>query len=129
MKAFKLRNSEIFYAKITFPLRSAHSKILSSFPANQMTLPFMCVKYVWCIFPFSGILTELCDLNDACNLDEKAFKGIFVRNLRYLMDASQHIDLFHIQSKAYTAFLERNVEALLANASCVPERNDNDRLR
>ena len=26
------------------------------------------------IFDFSGILTELCDPNDTCNLDEKAFK-------------------------------------------------------
>ena len=74
-------------------------------------------------------MTELCDLNDACNLDEKAFKGIFVRNLRYLMDASQQIDLFHTQSKAYTAFLEQNIEALLANASCVPKKIDNDQSR
>ena len=43
-----------------------------------------------CIFTFSGVLTELCDVKqqDGCNLDAKAFKGIFVRNLRYLVDAT-----------------------------------------
>ena len=77
---------------------------------------------------FSGVLTELCDPNDACNLDEKAFKGIFVRNLRYLLDASQHMHQFHTETRKYTEFLERNVKAMVVNASCMPE-NGNDRLR
>ena len=64
---------------------------------------------------------ELCDINDACNLDEKAFKGIFVRNLRYLLDTSENIDLFQTETQTYTKFLEHNVEAMVTNASCVPE--------
>ena len=35
---------------------------------------------------FSGILTEHCDLDDSCDLDAYSFKGIFTRNLRYLID-------------------------------------------
>ena len=78
---------------------------------------------------FSGVLTELCDPNDACNLDEKAFKGIFVRNLRYLLDASQDLHQFEVETKKYTMFLEHNVKALVANASCIPESDINRKLR
>ena len=78
---------------------------------------------------FSGVLTELCDPNDACNLDEKAFKGIFVRNLRYLLDASQNLHQFEAETKKYTMFLEHNVKALVANASCIPESDINRKLR
>ena len=35
---------------------------------------------------FSGVLVEHCDLDDSCDLDAISFKGIFVRNLRYLID-------------------------------------------
>ena len=35
---------------------------------------------------FSGVLTEHCDLDDSCDLDAYSFKGIFARNLRYLID-------------------------------------------
>ena len=65
-------------------------------------------------------MTELCDPGDACNLDARAFKGIFVRNLRYLMDASQAIDLFRAKIGTYQRFLDVNVAALMVNASCVP---------
>ena len=37
-------------------------------------------------FFFSGVLVEHCDLDDSCDLDANSFKGIFVRNLRYLID-------------------------------------------
>ena len=89
-----------------------------------------CCKFPLHFSHFSGVLTELCDPNDACNLDEKAFKGIFVRNLRYLLDACQHMHQFHTETKTYTKFLERNVKAIVTNASCVPEGdNTNNKLR
>ena len=71
----------------------------------------------------------MCDPNNACNLDENAFKGIFVRNLRYLVDTSHQMAQFHNETTTYTKFLERNVEAMVANASCVPESDNNSRLR
>jgi hypothetical protein len=30
-----------------------------------------------------GVLVEHCDLDSSCNLDQKIFKGIIVRNLRW----------------------------------------------
>ena len=38
----------------------------------------------------TGVLVEYCEPN--CNDDQKMFKGIFVRNLRYLMDALSNVD-------------------------------------
>ena len=75
----------------------------------------------------SGVLTEICDVQQAgCNLDAKAFKGIFVRNLRYLLDASSSTtsqqSLFQQEIKASKAFLDHNVKAIMANASCVPKQ-------
>ena len=70
----------------------------------------------------SGVLTELCDFGDACSLDARAFKGIFLRNLRYLMDVSQNIDLLKPEVKEYQIFIDRNVRALMANATCFPTR-------
>ena len=42
--------------------------------------------YISFNFYFSGVLVEHCDLDDSCDLDANSFKGIFVRNLRYLID-------------------------------------------
>jgi hypothetical protein len=60
-------------------------------------------------------LTENCDFEDGCSLDARSFKGIFVRNLRYLMDVD------HSSQEIYSKFFNRNVEALMANASCTPD--------
>jgi hypothetical protein len=76
-----------------------------------------CNAAVYSHFNFSGVLTEICDPNDACDLDARSFKGIFVRNLRYLMDADAK------NRDVYAKFIRRNVEALMANASCNPEEN------
>ena len=35
-----------------------------------------------------GVLMDPCDHDHSCNLDENIFKGIFVRNLRYLIDVT-----------------------------------------
>ena len=51
-------------------------------------------------------------------------KGIFVRNLRYLMDVNENIDLFQSEKQTYTKFLEKNVKALVSKASCMPESDD-----
>ena len=72
------------------------------------------------VFIFSGVLTEICDPNDSCSLDARSFKGIFVRNLRYLMDVD---DKDERNRDLYVKFLKRNVQALMANASCDPEVN------
>ena len=67
-----------------------------------------------------GILAESCDDVDACfsNKDARAFKGIFVRNLRQLIDQSSPAN-----GSNYRNFLRRNVQSLLANASCNASRN------
>ena len=80
-------------------------------------------------FPFShfyhfssGVLTELCDAKDACALDARIFKGIFMRNLRYLMDASTKE--FQPKIKEYQSFIESNVKALLSQATCYPHHSN-----
>ena len=60
-------------------------------------------------------MTEICDPGDGCGLDARSFKGIFVRNLRYLMETDAK------NRDVYNKFLRRNVEALMANASCDPD--------
>ena len=70
----------------------------------------------------SGVLTELCDAGDACALDARIFKGIFMRNLRYLMDASTKE--FRPKIKEYQSFIESNVKALLSQATCYPHKSN-----
>ena len=85
----------IIYCTI-FPLL-AHC-ILLLFPSIQTKTCRICTEFCMSIqickkknfvAIFRGVLTELCDVQQqGCNLDAKAFKGIFVRNLRYLVDAT-----------------------------------------
>ena len=62
----------------------------------------------------NGTFAEFCDyLDNGCNDDAKMFKGIFVRNLRQLMDFS------NITMKAfYRSFMIENVKAVLLLNSC-----------
>ena len=53
----------------------------------------------------TGILTEWCSPN--CNDDQKMFKGIFVRNIRYLMDELKDDK----QRKEYQDYLDFNIKA------------------
>ena len=67
-------------------------------------------------------MTEICEVQ-GCDLDAKAFKGIFVRNLRYLVNASSQHPRFKREIKAARALLDQNMMGLMANASCVPTRS------
>ncbi|XP_013384707.1 uncharacterized protein LOC106154774 [Lingula anatina] len=63
-----------------------------------------------------GVLMEYCDLgNQTCDNDAKMFKGIFVRNLRYLADVS---DQAH--AKLYRGYLATNMRSLLSKSICEP---------
>ena len=59
-----------------------------------------------------GVLTEDCDFT-GCGDDNKVFKGIFVRSLRYLMERSDNVT-----KEYYTDFLRRNIDVMMANSSC-----------
>lgn len=61
---------------------------------------------------FTGTLTEWCEPN--CNDDEKMFKGIFVRNLRYLMDVIKDPK----QRQEYQEYLDLNIQANLLYNMC-----------
>ena len=67
---------------------------------------------------YNGILTESCDNSSSCwsSKDARAFKAIFVRNLRYLINHSN-------QSLAvlYTNYLHHNAKSLLSNCTCYAE--------
>ncbi|XP_071181867.1 uncharacterized protein [Mytilus edulis] len=60
----------------------------------------------------TGIFTEYCDPH--CNRDEILFKGIFVRNLRYLMDELDDAD----QREHYQNWLDFNVKAIIQFNMC-----------
>ena len=62
---------------------------------------------------------EPCDTNRSCNLDASIFKGIFVRNLRYLLDVTKEKS----RVKLYRRFLDTNIASLRHNASCQPHHN------
>ena len=62
---------------------------------------------------------EPCDRDYSCNLDANIFKGIFVRNLRYLLDVTQS----RTQREIYNGFLRTNIAALEKKASCQPLHN------
>ena len=66
-----------------------------------------------------GVLMDPCDRDYSCNLDENIFKGIFARNLRYLIDVTT--DKGNLQT--YWKFLQNNIEALEKRASCQPGKN------
>ena len=66
-----------------------------------------------------GVLMEPCDANRSCNLDASIFKGIFVRNLRYLLDVTKE----RSRVKLYRRFLNTNIASLRHNASCEPHHN------
>ena len=61
------------------------------------------------------VLTENCDLQNSChdNLDAKLFKGIYMRNLRYLMDVSNET-MYSIYSK----WIQYNVESVINRTMC-----------
>lgn len=60
----------------------------------------------------SGILQEWCEPD--CNDDQKMFKGIFVRNLRYLMDVLDDPK----QRQEYQDYLDHNILANIENNMC-----------
>lgn len=69
-----------------------------------------------------GIFVEYCEPNitsnasvNHCTLDQRVFKGLFVRNLRYLMDLSDEP-----QRERYHNFLMGNVIAVLQRTLCEP---------
>ena len=68
-----------------------------------------------------GVLTEYCDPLDSCaaDLDAHAFKGIFVRSLRYLMDVSSPQ-----QRRQYQAWIQLNIDHVIKHASCGDARRD-----
>ena len=63
-----------------------------------------------------GVLMDPCDRDYSCNLDANIFKGIFARNLRYLMDVTHN----KTQLGIYKRFLKTNILSLEQNASCQP---------
>lgn len=60
----------------------------------------------------TGIFTEYCDHH--CNRDQILFKGIFVRNLRYLMDVLKSSE----QRQKYQEWLDFNVKAVVQYNMC-----------
>merc|ERR1719234_2580360 len=62
-----------------------------------------------------GGLVDPCETGAAppCNLDQSIFKGIFARNLRYLMDISPIS-----KRRLYSSFLSRNIASLKQNSMC-----------
>lgn len=69
----------------------------------------------------NGILVEWC--TPECNDDAKVFKGIFLRNLRYLMDDSSTTVAYKNQIKAYKEFLQSNSDSVWAKDRCEPENS------
>ena len=64
-----------------------------------------------------GVLMESCDHDYSCNLDANIFKGIFVRNLRYLMDVTSN----KTQVQVYRKFLTTNIASLTKHSMCDPD--------
>ena len=86
---------------------------------------FRCeIKMLFCLprkMTMKGVLMEPCDSNRSCNLDASIFKGIFVRNLRYLLDMTEDKD----RGRLYRRFLKTNIASLRHNASCDPQPHHN----
>ena len=68
-----------------------------------------------------GVLMEPCDRDYSCNLDANIFKGIFVRNLRYLMDVTKNKS----QIRVYKKFLDTNIASINNHSKCVPNHEKN----
>ena len=66
-----------------------------------------------------GVLVEPCDRDDTCDLDADIFKGIFMKNLRYLLDADPSAPA----ATTYRKFVARNIAAVKGNAMCEPGIN------
>ena len=62
------------------------------------------------------VLTEKCDTDRSCNLDQDIFKGIFMKNLRYLMQ----FDAKSEQIPVYKKFVSINIASLKSKSSCMP---------
>ena len=62
-----------------------------------------------------GIFTEYCDFDDGCELDAdaKAFKGIFLSNLRHLMDFA-NASMFWM----YNEWIQLNIANVIENSLC-----------
>ncbi|CAH1800786.1 unnamed protein product [Owenia fusiformis] len=62
-----------------------------------------------------GVLQEYCDWDNACqhDLDGQMFKGIFVKNLRYLMDVSDNSN-----REFYSQWLQNNIKSVIKNSIC-----------
>ena len=70
-----------------------------------------------------GVLMERCDDKtgaDACNADARMYKGLFVRNVRYLIDNLARHQGNAALIRNYTQWLTVNAKAL-TNSSCIPE--------
>jgi predicted alpha-1,6-mannanase (GH76 family) len=67
-----------------------------------------------------GVLMEPCDWDASCDLDANIFKGIFMKNLRYLLD----VDPRAAAAPAYRAFVATNIAAVKANAMCEPDSRE-----
>jgi hypothetical protein len=65
----------------------------------------------------AGVFTEPCGGSCGSNHDSWLFKGIFVRHVGYLLNSSGALS--PPQAARLARFLTTNVEALLANGSCV----------
>ena len=93
---------------------------LSVIQNNQslMDLAHRVVNATMSLKSYKGILMEWCDFNRSCNDDAKMFKGIFVRNLRYLADASNNET-----SLRYRKWLIANAEAVVTSDICARHVN------
>jgi len=67
----------------------------------------------------NGVLVEWCTPN--CNDDAKVFKGIFIRNLRYLMDFTSTESTYKNQMELYKQFLQTNSQSVWMKDRCEPE--------
>jgi len=70
------------------------------------------------------VLLESCDNqtgSKACNADARMYKGLFVRNVRYLMDYLGERAGHAAIIQNYTDWLIVNAKRLLSNGSCTPE--------
>ncbi|KAI8521481.1 hypothetical protein Bbelb_012350 [Branchiostoma belcheri] len=62
-----------------------------------------------------GIFREYCEDSGGCDDDALMYKGIFVRNLRYLMELSDNSTRAH-----YNVWIQNNVKAVLSRSRCEP---------
>jgi len=67
----------------------------------------------------ASVLLESCDRSPGgpCNEDARMYKGIFARNIRYLIDT---LDEGDARRTTYTSWLELNAESVLQHSQCNP---------